>query len=268
MANVVSSSVVLYFCPESSGRYCKSSDTDPQNAYFYAIILRPRSGPCFRKLSARRRGVEACRPRVASGPGRQPVGDRRPGRDVPGRDRRRFAARLPARDTRLRAGLRQRPYSLHLAVAPTKNVDRYEWFAEKATEIGVDRITPVLTDRCERRTLRIDRILRVVTGAMKQSLKAYLPRVDSPMPLRELLELPCAGSRLIAHCEESGNRTPLGEAFGPREQVLILIGPEGDFSSDEIRSALDSGFRAVSARPQPSSDRNGRASWLRTRSRS
>ena len=138
------------------------------------------------------------------------------------------------------------PYALTLAVAPTKNVDRYEWFAEKATEIGVDRITPVLTDRCERRTLRIDRILRVVTGAMKQSLKAYLPRVDSPMPLRELLELPCAGSRLIAHCEESGSRTPLGEAFGPREQVLILIGPEGDFSSDEIRSALDSGFRAVS----------------------
>ena len=109
MANVVSSSVVLYFCPESSGRYCKSSDTDPQNAYFYAIILCPRSGPCFRKLSARRRGVEACRPRVASGPGRQPVGDRRPGRDVPGRDRRRFAARLPARDTRLRAGLRATP---------------------------------------------------------------------------------------------------------------------------------------------------------------
>ena len=103
-------------------------------------------------------------------------------------------------------GFGQRPYSLHLAVAPTKNVDRYEWFAEKATEIGVDRITPVLTDRCERRTLRIDRILRVVTGAMKQSLKAYLPRVDSPMPLRELLELPCAGSRLIAHCEESGFR--------------------------------------------------------------
>ena len=104
----------------------------------------------------------------------------------------------------------------------------------------------MLTDRCERRTLRIDRILRVVTGAMKQSLKAYLPRVDSPMPLRELLELPCAGSRLIAHCEESGNRTPLGEAFGPREQVLILIGPEVDFSSEDIRSALDSGFRAVS----------------------
>ena len=143
-------------------------------------------------------------------------------------------------------GFEKMPYALTVAVAPTKNVDRYEWFAEKATEIGVDRITPVLTDRCERRTLRIDRILRVVTGAMKQSLKAYLPRVDSPMPLRELLELPCAGSRLIAHCEESGNRTPLGEAFGPREQVLILIGPEGDFSSDEIRSALDSGFRAVS----------------------
>ena len=140
----------------------------------------------------------------------------------------------------------KRGYELVMAVAPTKNTDRFEWFAEKATEIGVDRITPVLTDRCERRTLRIDRILRVVTGAMKQSLKAYLPRVDSPMPLRELLELPCAGSRRTAHCEESGNRTPLGEAFGPREQVLILIGPEGDFSSDEIRSALDSGFRAVS----------------------
>ena len=79
----------------------------------------------------------------------------------------------------------KRGYELVMAVAPTKNTDRFEWFAEKATEIGVDRITPVLTDRCERRTLRIDRILRVVTGAMKQSLKAYLPRVDSPMPLRE-----------------------------------------------------------------------------------
>lgn len=97
------------------------------------------------------------------------------------------------------------------------------------TEIGVDRITPRADRPLRAADAPIDRILRVVTGAMKQSLKAYLPRVDSPMPLRELLELPCAGSRLIAHCEESGSRTPLGEAFGPREQVLILIGPGGRF---------------------------------------
>ena len=133
-----------------------------------------------------------------------------------------------------------------VAIAPTKNMDRMEWMAEKVTEMGVDRIVPLLCRYSERKVLKTERLRKILVAAMKQSLKAYLPRVDSPMPLRELLELPCAGSRLIAHCEESGNRTPLGEAFGPREQVLILIGPEGDFSSDEIRSALDSGFRAVS----------------------
>lgn len=138
-----------------------------------------------------------------------------------------------------------RPFSLHLAVAPTKNTARMEWLVEKAVEIGVDRITPVLCDHSERTTLRSDRLQRVAVSAMKQSLKATLPTIDEPMPLRTLLAQPANGwTRLICHCAD-GQRQTLHQLYAPGSDVQVLIGPEGDFSPDEIGQALAVGYQPV-----------------------
>lgn len=137
------------------------------------------------------------------------------------------------------------PCSLSVAVAPTKNIDRLEWFAEKATEIGITRIIPIECARSERRTLNSERLERVVVSAMKQSVKAYLPEVAPLTPLRELLTEPLDGTKLIAHCEPSEDKIPISRAIGKGDDVLILIGPEGDFSPEEITFALENGFRAT-----------------------
>lgn len=149
----------------------------------------------------------------------------------------------------------QRPYRLHVAIAPTKNADRYEWFLEKATEIGIDRITPILCDHSERKVLRRDRGEKVVLSAVKQSLKAYVPQLDELTPLRAFL----AGAdglpkrRYVAYCDEG---TPLEErvelfgamceaAQGDEREYCVLIGPEGDFSPEEIALARGCGFQPV-----------------------
>ena len=135
------------------------------------------------------------------------------------------------------------PYSLSVAIAPTKNIDRLEWFAEKATEIGIDRIIPIECTRSERRTLNTERIERVVVSAMKQSVKAYKPEIAPLTPLRELIVRPFDGTKLIAHCDKSADRIPIGRAVEKGGSVLILIGPEGDFSPEEITFARENGFR-------------------------
>lgn len=143
-------------------------------------------------------------------------------------------------------GFERRPYRLHLAVAPTKNADRIEWLVEKATEIGVDIITPLLTERSERRMLRTDRLEKIAIGAMKQSLKAYLPQVEELTSLEELIERPFDGTKLIAHCDPKYDKIGMKNAVIPGTDVLVLIGPEGDFSPEEIDRALSHGFRSVS----------------------
>lgn len=140
----------------------------------------------------------------------------------------------------------KRDYYLQVAVAPTKNPDRLEWFAEKATEIGIDRITPLLTEHGERRTVKTERLERVVTGAVKQSLKAYHPQIDSLTPLRELLCMPFDGVKLIAHCAPDEAKRSLRAEVRPGDRVLVLIGPEGDFSPAEVAAARAAGFRPVS----------------------
>lgn len=140
----------------------------------------------------------------------------------------------------------RRPYRLQLAVAPTKNTDRIEWLAEKATEIGLDVLTPLLTDHSERRVLRTDRLEKIVAGAMKQSLKAYLPRVDELTAFSELVRRPFDGLKLIAHCEKEYERVLMKDIVQPGRDVLVLIGPEGDFSPAEIALALAGGFQPVS----------------------
>jgi 16S rRNA (uracil1498-N3)-methyltransferase len=139
------------------------------------------------------------------------------------------------------------PYSLTMAVAPTKNIDRYEWFLEKATEVGIDRIVPIECDHSERRTIKYDREERVITSAVKQSLKAYHPSLDELTPVKKVIAAPFEGQKFIAHCDQSfGERTYLPPIIKKNENILILIGPEGDFSPEEIKFALENGFQPIS----------------------
>lgn len=141
----------------------------------------------------------------------------------------------------------KRNYRLCVAMAPTKNTDRLEWFVEKATEIGIDRIVPLLTEHGERRVLKTDRLMRVATGAVKQSLKAYHPQIDELTSFRQVVEeLSFEGLKLIAYCGEEVERTPLKACVRPGEDVLVLIGPEGDFSPEEVAMARRNGFIPVS----------------------
>jgi 16S rRNA (uracil1498-N3)-methyltransferase len=136
-------------------------------------------------------------------------------------------------------------YRLHLAVAPTKMNDRFEWFLEKATEIGIDEITPIICERSERKTVKMERLEKVLQAAMKQSLQTYLPLLNEPMTMEAFLQRPEKGIYLIAHCEEDGKNDLLQEMV-PNKEVTVLIGPEGDFSPREIAQALHQGFRPVS----------------------
>ncbi len=130
------------------------------------------------------------------------------------------------------------PYRLHIAVAPTKNNDRIEWFLEKATEIGISEITPIICKNSERKTIKIDRMNRIVESAMKQSYKAYHPIINEAIKFSDFIKHDNSEQKFIAHCEEDGQRLYLANEVIPQRSVTILIGPEGDFSPDEISSAL------------------------------
>ncbi|WP_432410711.1 16S rRNA (uracil(1498)-N(3))-methyltransferase [Rasiella sp. SM2506] len=139
------------------------------------------------------------------------------------------------------------PYQLHLAVAPTKLNDRYEWFLEKATEIGITEITPILCEHSERKVIKPERYEKILQSAMKQSLKAYLPTLNAAVSFSEFIESQddYKGIKCIAHCEET-NKQSLKGLIRPKSDLLICIGPEGDFSSTEIEVALQKGFEPVS----------------------
>lgn len=146
----------------------------------------------------------------------------------------------------------QRAASLHLAVAPTKNPSRMEWLVEKAVEVGVGEITLLDCDHSERSFLKTDRLERLALSAMKQSLHLTLPRIHPAVKLREWLRTFAGGTpelRFIAHCEADQPRTPLATALEAGRDAVVLIGPEGDFSQEEIDLALACGFRPVSLGP-------------------
>ncbi|MFH6604986.1 16S rRNA (uracil(1498)-N(3))-methyltransferase [Maribacter algicola] len=136
-------------------------------------------------------------------------------------------------------------YWFHMAVAPTKNMDRFEWFLEKATEIGVNEITPVICERSERKVVKYERMQKVVQAAMKQSLQTYLPKVNPPVSYDTFLENEPTGLLFIAHCEE-GEKSELKRRVAPDTDITILIGPEGDFSRAEIEKAYSKGFKPIS----------------------
>ncbi len=140
--------------------------------------------------------------------------------------------------------------ALHLLVAPTKNLDRLEWLLEKATELGLTRFTPILTQRAERRELKLDRLRKIAVSALKQSGGAWLPHLDELTPLTTALALAApAECKLVAHLtEDPAERVPLARALAgaaAATSVAVLIGPEGDFTAEEVAAARAAGFQPV-----------------------
>ncbi|MDQ1166704.1 16S rRNA (uracil(1498)-N(3))-methyltransferase [Flavobacterium sp. SORGH_AS_0622] len=135
-------------------------------------------------------------------------------------------------------------FHLHLAVAPTKMNDRFEWFIEKATEIGIQEITPIFCDRSERKVINKDRFEKIILSAMKQCNETFLPKLNEAISFKEFIKKQQKGLQLIAHCEETDKKS-LKEVLKPSEDVTILIGPEGDFSEKEIALALENNYKPV-----------------------
>jgi len=138
----------------------------------------------------------------------------------------------------------KRNHYLHIAIAPTKNIERVEWFLEKATEIGIDEISFIICRRSERKDVKLERLNKVVTSAVKQSLKAFHPILNEPVTFSRLLAKPFEGQKFIAHCEKT-DKIDLQSALIPKGRNLILIGPEGDFTPEEIDEALQNDFKAI-----------------------
>ncbi|MBT8184699.1 MAG: 16S rRNA (uracil(1498)-N(3))-methyltransferase, partial [Eudoraea sp.] len=139
----------------------------------------------------------------------------------------------------------QKMHWLHMAVAPTKMNDRFEWFLEKVTEIGVNEITPIICERSERKVVKPERMERVLQAAMKQSLRTFMPKLNPAISFGEFMEKEHKGLKFIAHCEDE-EKVELKRRVAADKDITILIGPEGDFSQDEIRLAYEKGFLPVS----------------------
>ncbi len=137
---------------------------------------------------------------------------------------------------------KQHNYYLHIAIAPTKNIDRFEWFLEKATEIGIDEITPIICERSERKTIKDERCKRILLSAMKQSLKFHTPLINEMISLKDFLRKDYQANKYIAHCKEE-EKTNLKKEN--TDNSLILIGPEGDFSTSEIKLAITKKFKPI-----------------------
>lgn len=138
----------------------------------------------------------------------------------------------------------KRNYYLHIAVAPTKNIDRIEWFLEKATEVGIDEITPIICEHSERKEVKPERLNKVMVAAMKQSLKAYLPKLNETVKLTDFLKKDGEPQKFIAHCAD-GEKRYLTDGIKVAGRYVILIGPEGDFSVPEIRLAVEAGYMPI-----------------------
>ncbi len=138
----------------------------------------------------------------------------------------------------------KRNHYLHIAIAPTKNIERLEWFLEKATEIGIDEISLIICQRSERKEAKAERLNKIITAAIKQSIKAWHPVLNEPAAFNNLISTPFTGQKFIAHCEP-GDRFTLKDELRPFGKYLILIGPEGDFTPKEIDDALNNDFKAI-----------------------
>lgn len=138
----------------------------------------------------------------------------------------------------------KRPFKLHIAISPLQSSDRLEWFVEKATEVGIDEITPILCEHSERKNINIERLQKVAVSAMKQSLKAYLPKINPLIKFQDFIIKGFDGQKGIAYC--SDERQHIIDWYKKSSDCLILIGPEGDFSQKEIDLALQNKFIGIS----------------------
>ena len=138
----------------------------------------------------------------------------------------------------------KRTYQVHLAVAPTKMNDRYEWFLEKATEIGIDSITPIICDNSERKVIKTERYEKILQSAMKQSLSCYMPKLNDAITFKSFIDQSFTGQKFIAHCEETEKKSLKNEIIS-NQDITLLIGPEGDFSVKEIEMAINNNFIPV-----------------------
>ena len=139
-------------------------------------------------------------------------------------------------------------HQIVLAIAPTKNLDRIEWLVEKCVEMGIDRIIPLRCHNSERTVLKTERLRKIMVSAMKQSLKATLPQLDEMTPVEQVVSEPFDGTRCIAYCDAMlprEQRQTLAGAYRPGTDVMVLIGPEGDFSPEEVQAATAAGFVPV-----------------------
>jgi len=139
----------------------------------------------------------------------------------------------------------KKDYKIHMAVAPTKNINRFEWFLEKATEIGIDKITPVICEHSERRIINPERLNKVIIAAMKQSFKAYLPVLNPAIFLKDFISEKNNSEKYIAYCSDN-YRDNLKDLYNKQKDAVILIGPEGDFSEQEVSLAINYGFKPIS----------------------
>lgn len=135
-------------------------------------------------------------------------------------------------------------FNLHIAFAPIKNMDRNEWFIEKATEIGIDRFTPLLCRYSERKEIKTERLKKTAISAMKQSHQAWLPIIDEMIAFETFVKQPFDGKKYIAHCHPTKKKS-LAQLYKKNENALILIGCEGDFSEDELKLAIENGFHPI-----------------------
>ncbi|QMW06500.1 16S rRNA (uracil(1498)-N(3))-methyltransferase [Spirosoma foliorum] len=142
-----------------------------------------------------------------------------------------------------------RPFSIRICVAPTKNLDRIEWFVEKAVEIGIERISFFFGQHSERRVLKLERIEKIAVSAMKQSLQSFLPILDEAIPFGDLLKTISEEQRFIAHLPANEPPVHLAKAATVNGKYTVLIGPEGDFSEKEIQQAIEANFKMVTLGP-------------------
>lgn len=138
----------------------------------------------------------------------------------------------------------KRNHYLHIAIAPTKNIERTEWFLEKATEIGIDEVSLVICQRSERKEAKVERLNKIITSAIKQSMKAYHPMLNEPVTFAQFMKQDFDGQKFIAHCDD-GEKFSLAQSIIKQSRYLILIGPEGDFAPAEVEAALQNGYKAL-----------------------
>jgi 16S rRNA (uracil1498-N3)-methyltransferase len=147
--------------------------------------------------------------------------------------------------TRVTRNFEKRNYRLHIAISPIKNQERFEWFIEKSVEMGVDEITPLICRNTEKPGIKRDRLYNIIISAMKQSIKAFKPVLNEPADFAKFIFSDLSGIKMIAHCNPSFSRKKIDKIYEKDRDAVILIGPEGDFSEEELTLAIKNDFRSV-----------------------